>query len=103
MTVGTTPVEETAQILRIISSVPGVTLGAKPRHAHFKQAVIDAAVRFMAIRTIFRNRRMLMKKWPASLGMAGITVFIDARLLELRRIGRAVGVVAVRAGNLPFP
>ena len=100
MTVGAAPVEKTALIFQIISSVPGVTLGAKPRHAHFKQTVIDAAMRFMAIGTIVGNRGMLKKVWPSPLRMAGVTVLIDAGLFELCRIGRSVRVMAVGADDL---
>ena len=39
---------------------------------------------------------------PASLSMAGVTVFIDAGLLELERIGRAVRIVAVSTSQLAF-
>ena len=100
MTVGAAPVEKTALIFRIITSVGGVTLVAKPRHTHFKQAVIDAAMRFVAIGAIVRNRRMLKKKWPPPLRMAGITVLVDAVLFELCGIGRSVRVVAVGADDL---
>ena len=102
MTVRAAPVEKTARFWRIIRSVTGVTLGAEPRKAHFEQAVIDATVGFMAIGTIVRSRGMLMKEGPSPLSMAGITVLIDARLLELRRIWRAVRIVAVAAADLSF-
>ena len=103
MTVGTAAIEKTSSGSRVIGSVARMTFGAKPRHARFQQAVVDAAMRLMAIGTIIRNRRMLMEKRPAPLGVAGITVLVDARLLELRRIGRAMRVVAVRAGDFAFP
>ena len=57
----------------------------------------------MAIGAIFYDRRMLPKKRPAPLGVAHVTGFIDAWLYELRRIRRAVRVVAVRTGHLSFP
>ena len=80
-----------------------MTLVAEPRHAHLQQVVVDGPVGFMTIGTIFANRRMLMKKRPSSLRMAGITIFVDALLYELRRIGCSVGIVAVRARQLSFP
>ena len=60
-------------------------------------------MRVMTIGAVFNHWRMLPEKWSASFGMAAITIFIDAGLLELGGIGRAMGVVAVRTGNLPFP
>jgi len=102
MTVRAAPVEKTARLWRIIRSVTGVTLGAEPRQAHFEQAVVDGTVGFMAIGTIVRSRGMLMKEGTSPFRMAGITVLIDARLLELRRIWRAVRIVAIRTGNLSF-
>ena len=80
-----------------------VTLSAKPRHAYLEQAVIDAAVRFVAIGAIINNRRMLKKKRSAPLGVAGVTVLVDTRLYELRRVRSSVGVMAIRTGNLSFP
>ena len=56
----------------------------------------------MAIATVFKRRRMLPQKRPAPLGVAGVTVFIDAGLLELGRIGGAVRIVAIRASELAF-
>jgi hypothetical protein len=100
MTVGAAPVEKTALIFQIITSMAGVTLIAKPRHAHFEQAVIDAAMGFVAIRTIVRNRRMLKKKRPPPLGVARVTVLVDTVLFELCGIGAAMGVVAVGADDL---
>lgn len=100
MTVRAAPVEKTARICRIISSVTFVTLGAKPRQAHFKQAVINGAMRFMAVGAIFRNRRMFMQEGASSLRMAGITVLGDAGLLELCGIGATMRVVAVGANDL---
>ena len=103
MTLGAAPVEETTDFLRIIGSVAGVTLGTEPRHAIFKQAVIVAAVRFMAIGAIIRNRRMLKKVGPSSLRMASVAVFVNAGLFKLRRIWRAVRIVAIGACDFPFP
>ena len=105
MAVGAAPVEETALVFQITegNQVGRVTLVTEPRHAHFKQAVIDGTVGFMAIGTIVRNRGMLKKVGPPSLRMTGVTVFVDACLLEHSRIRRSVRVVTVRAGNLSFP
>jgi hypothetical protein len=104
MTIGTAPVEETALSCQI--SIPmnaNMTFIAEPRHADFEQPVIDGTVGFMAIRTIFSNRRMLMKVWASPLRMAGVAVLVDAVLLELRRIGGAVRVVAIGTGDFTFP
>ena len=80
-----------------------MTLSAKSRIGDFEQPVIDRAVRLMAGSAILHRRRMLPKKRPAPLGVAHVTGFINAWLYELRRIRRAVRVVAVRTGHLSFP
>jgi len=102
MTVRAAPVEKTARLWRIIRSVTGVTLGAEPRQAHFEQAVVNAAVGFVAIGAIIRNRRMFMQEGASPLRMAGEAVLGDAVLFELCRIGAAMRVVAIRTGNLSF-
>jgi len=104
MTVGATPVEKTTLVLRIRRSVYRlVTLVTEPGHAYFEEKVIDRAMRFVTIGTIIDNRRMLKKKWSTPLCMAGVTVFVNAVLLELRWVGASMRVMAVAAGNLPFP
>jgi len=60
-------------------------------------------VRLMAIGAVFEHGRMFPQKRPASLGVARVAIFIDARLSELRRVGAAVGIVAVGTGHLAFP
>lgn len=102
MTVRAAPVEKTPRLWRIIRSVTGVTLGAEPRQAHFKQAVINGAMRLMAVGAIIRNRRMFMKEGASPFRMAGVTVFIEAVLFELCGIGAAMRVMAIRTGNLSF-
>ena len=56
----------------------------------------------MAVAAVLQDRRMLPEEWPAPLRMAHVTGLINACLLELGRVGGAVGIVAVRAGELPF-
>ena len=70
--------------------------GAEPRVCDFEKPIIDGSVRLVTVATVLKRRRMLPQKRPAPLGMAGVTVFIDAGLLELRGIGGAVRIVAVR-------
>lgn len=70
--------------------------GAKPGVGDLEKPVIDGSVRLMAVATVLKRRRMLPQKRPAPLGVAGVTVLIDAGLLELRRIGSAVRIMAVR-------
>ena len=70
--------------------------GAEPRIGHFEQPIIDGSVGLVAIATVFKRRRMFPQERPAALSMAGVTVFIDAGLFELGRIGGAVRIVAVR-------
>ena len=57
----------------------------------------------MTVRAIFQHGRMLVQERTASFGMARVTVLVEARLFELRRIRRPVGIVAARASQLSFP
>jgi len=79
-----------------------VALGAEPGVRDLEQPVIDGSVGLMAIGATFKRRRMRPEKRPSPLGMAGVTVFIDAGLLELRRIGGAMRIMAIRADELSF-
>ncbi len=76
--------------------------GAEPRIGHFEKPIIDGSVGLVAIATVFKCRRMLPQKGPTPFGVAGVTVFIDAGLLELGRIGGAMWIVAVRTSQLAF-
>ena len=76
--------------------------GAEPRVRDFEKPIIDGSVRLVTVATILKRRRMLPQKRPAPLGMAGVTVFVYAGLSELRRIGGAVRIVAVRTSQLAF-
>ena len=79
-----------------------VALGAEPGVCDLKKPVIDGSVGLMAVGATFKRRRMWPEKRPSPFGMAGVTVFIDAGLLELRRIGRPVRIMAVRTDELSF-
>ena len=76
--------------------------GAEPRVCDFEQPIIDGSVGLVAIATVFKRRRMFPQKGPTPFGVAGVTVFIDAGLLELGRIGGAMWIVAVRTSQLAF-
>src|SRR5262250_2972895 len=80
-----------------------VTLSTEPGVRDLEQPVIDSSMRLVANRTIFKRRWMRPEKRPAPFGVAGVTVFVDAVLFELRRIRSAVRVMAVRASELSFP
>jgi hypothetical protein len=60
-----------------------MALRAKPGVGNLEQPVVDGPVRLVAVGTIFKRRRMRPKKRAAPLGMAGVAVFVDTRLLEL--------------------
>jgi hypothetical protein len=79
-----------------------MTLGAEPGISNLEKPVIDGPVGLMAIRAIFKGRRMRPEKRPPPLGMTGVTVFIDTGLLELGRIGGAMRIMAIRADELSF-
>jgi len=103
MTVGATPVEKAATSGRVVASVGRVTLVTEPRHAHLEQVIIDRAVGLVAIGATFSNRRVFKKKRAAPFRMTGVAVLVDTDLLELRRVRRSVGVMAIRTCNLSFP
>ena len=69
--------------------------GAEPRIGHFEKPIIDGSVGLVAVAAVFKRRRMFPQKRPAPLGVAGVTVVIDAGLFELRGIGGAMRIVAV--------
>ena len=79
-----------------------VTLRTEPWIRHLEQSVIYCSVRIVAVSAIFERRWMRPQKWPASFGVAGVTIFIDARLFELCRIRRAVWVMAAGTCHLAF-
>lgn len=80
-----------------------MTLSAQPRVGHFEQPIVYRSVRLVTVGAVFHHRRVLMQKRTAAFGMAGIAIFVDAGLLELGRIGRAVRIVAACASQLSLP
>ena len=85
VTIGAAPIEKEDRIASPWSRrVPAhMALGAQPRVGDFQQPVIDGAVRLMAVGAIVECGRMFIKERPSSFGMAGVTVLVDAGLLEL--------------------
>ena len=79
--------------------VAGIT---NARHAHLEQLRIVAAMRLVAVRTVFHNRRVFPDERPTALGVAAQAVFVGGALDELRGIGRPMRIVTTSAGNLPF-
>jgi hypothetical protein len=79
-----------------------VTLRAQPWIGHLQQSIVDRPMRIMAVGAVFKRRWMRPEKWTPSLGVAGVTIFIDARLFELCRIRRAVRVMAAGTCHLAF-
>jgi hypothetical protein len=103
VTVRAAPVEEEVGIWPIPQSVSAVvTLVAESRYTYFEQPIIDGTVRFVAIVTIFEDRRMLKEERASPLGMALVASLVHACLYELRGIGRAVRVVAIGAAYFSF-
>ena len=106
MTVGAAPIEEEDRCLRPRGDrvlYRHMALGAEPGVRDFEQPVIDGSVGLMAVGATFKRRGMRPEKRSAPFGMTGVTVFVDAGLLELRRIWRAVRVMTVGTGELSFP
>lgn len=105
VTIGTAAIKEKARARvprRARVTWRHMALGTQPWIANFKQTVIDRTMRFMTIGAVFHHGRMFPKKRPAPLGVAGVAVFIDACLFELRRIGTTMRVVTIRACNFPL-
>ena len=55
---------------------------------------------FMAIRTVFHNRRMFPQERAAAFRVATQAIFVDGALNELAGIGRAMRIMATRARHL---
>ncbi len=105
MAVGAAPIEEEnrrrpSRSARMLGC--DMALSADPWVRNFEKPIVDRAMRFVTIGTTFHCGRMFPKKWTAPLRVAGVAVFIDASLLELRGIRTPVRVVAVGTGELPF-
>ena len=64
-----------------------VTLGAQPRIGDLQQPVVDRAMRIVAVSTVFKRGRMLVKERTAPLGMASIAILVDTGLFELGGVG----------------
>jgi len=60
-----------------------VALGAEPGIGDLEQPVVDGSVGLMTVGAALKRRWMRPEEWSAPLGVAGVTVFIDAGLLEL--------------------
>lgn len=59
-------------------------------------------MRLVAIEAIFHYRRVLPQKRTPPLGMALVAVLVGRAFDQLLRVGRAVGIVAIGAGDLPL-
>ena len=79
-----------------------MTRRANPRVRDFQQPVIYRTMRLVTVATTLHHRRVFPKERTASFRMTGVAIFIDAGLLELRRVGAAMRVVAVGTDDLPF-
>jgi len=79
-----------------------MTLSTKPRVGDFQQTIVDGTMRLVAVITPFQNRRMLPQKRTAALRVAGVAIFIDTRLHELRWVGTTVRIVTIGADHLPL-
>lgn len=105
MTVGAAPVKEENRSTSPWGSRVKpclMALGADPGVSCFQEPVVDRTMRLVAVGTTFHNRRMLPEKRSAPLRMAGVAVFVDARLFELGRVRRAMRIMAISAGELSF-
>ena len=101
MTIGATAIKKEWRIFsarrhRVLCDA--VALCAQSRIGYLEQPVVDRAMSLVTVGAIFRHWRMLVQERTPSLRVAGVTVFVDAGLFELRRIGRAVWIVTTRAG-----
>src|SRR5881394_2327076 len=105
MAVGAPPVEISNSIKQRWSrrmtacNMTGIT---HTRHAYLQQLRIIGSVRFVAIRAILHDRRVLPEKWPTAFSMASQTVFRYRGLNQLFWIGAAVRIVTTRASHFAF-
>lgn len=88
--------------LRDKGSVRGVALMAKEGSPHLQHAFDNGAVRVVAIRAILADRLVVMHEGAALLSMALVTGFDHRVALHQLRAGRAMRIMAIRAGNLAF-
>ena len=79
-----------------------MTRRANPRIGDFQKPVIYRTMRLVTVVATLHCRRVFPKERTASFRMTGVAIFIDAGLLELRRVGAAMRVVAVGTDDLPF-
>jgi hypothetical protein len=80
-----------------------MALRAEARVGDFKEPVVHRTVWFMAVGAIFHYRWMFPKKRAASFGVARVTIFIDAVLLQLSWVWAPVRVMAIGTGHPSFP
>ena len=76
---------------------------AHSRHTHLQELRVVAPVRFVAVRTVLHDGRVLPQEWPSTLRMAGQAVLVDCALYKLAWIRGAMRVVTARARHLAFP
>ena len=77
-----------------------VTARAESRIGDFEQPIVHRPVRLVTIGTIFHCRWMFPKEGAAPFGVTGVTVLIDAVLLQLSWAWAAMRIVTVAAGHL---
>src|SRR4051794_21951647 len=80
-------------------STSDVTGIAYARHAHLEQLRVAGAMRFMAVSTVLHNRGVFKQEGTSAFRVATEAILVHGALLQLTRIGRAVGIVATGAGN----
>lgn len=103
MAVSASPIEvlDRAEWLRLRRvAARDVARVADPRHAHLQQLRVAAAVRLVAVGTVFHNGGMLPQEWTPAFGMTTEAVLVDRALNELAWVRTSVRVVATGAGDL---
>src|SRR3990172_11567540 len=79
-----------------------VALLAEPGPAVLEQGRVNRAMGGVAERAVLTNRGVLPQERPPFLGVAGVAGLVDRALDEQPGAGRAVGIVAVAARDLPL-
>ena len=104
MTIGATAVKEENRSAPpwIGGMTANMALRAKPWVSDLQQAVVNRAVRLVAVGAIFKRGGMLIEKRAPPFRVALVTGLVNAHPFELRWVRRPVRVVAVRADDFSF-
>lgn len=82
---------------------PAMTLLAQLRTLAIQQRRMVRAMHVVAQGAVLRDREVLPQEGPALLCVAGVAILVYRQLVQGRRTGAAVRIVAIAANHLAFP